>query len=340
MLDQLAVALGFATLAGINLYLTSFVTGLAIHFNWVVLAERYEELSVLGEWPVLCVTGALLLTEGLADKIPWVDSVWDAFHSLVRPVGGGLLAISTLGATQPEFDVIIALVAGSTTLVSHGFKAGTRLAVNHSPEPFSNGAVSLAEDAAVFGGLALMAVNPRILAVACFLFLLFAIVSFPRIFRRLKGFYWLLFQNFFGIKRMESTAGHTLPAVYAQAISEATPGGQINWEVPVLVSRGGELPGVRPWLMGHLVGVTVGGREQMQLVMRKYWRTVSVTLPEVPMELTHEEGMLSEKLHLYDPNGGFRISFRIPKSDGSMLAPLRERFPVRELSAGALPAPV
>ena len=170
ILDQLAVALGFATLAGVNLYLTAFVAGIAIRFNLVALAPEFHELAVLGEWPVLAASGLLLVIELGADKLPWVDSLWDTFHTLIRPIGGALLAISAVGSTSAEYDAIIALVAGSASMVSHGFKASSRLLINNSPEPFSNAAVSTAEDVAVLGGLALMSIDPRITAVLCLVF--------------------------------------------------------------------------------------------------------------------------------------------------------------------------
>ncbi|MCB1093026.1 MAG: DUF4126 domain-containing protein, partial [Verrucomicrobiae bacterium] len=145
ILNQLAVALGFATLAGLNLYLTVLVTGLAIRMDWIQLSSQYDQLSVLGSDAVLIAAGIFFALEFFSDKIPWVDSLWDGVHTLIRPVGGGLLAIQTLGTSDPAFDVIIGLLAGGTTLVSHGFKAGTRLVVNASPEPVSNIVVSTAE---------------------------------------------------------------------------------------------------------------------------------------------------------------------------------------------------
>ena len=198
IIDQLSVALGFATLAGINLYLTAFVTGLAVRMNWLVLSEQYGDLSILGSDVVLAVSGALLVIEIMADKVPWVDSLWDSFHTLIRPVGGGLLAISTLGTVDPQFQVIIGLVASGATLVSHGAKAGTRLVINNSPEPVTNATASAVEDAAVIGGLMLMHVSPKVMAAVCVLFLAFAIFAFPKMFRRIRGFYWLLYQNLVG----------------------------------------------------------------------------------------------------------------------------------------------
>src|SRR2546423_8930690 len=161
-LDLLAVALGLAALAGVNLYLTVFATGLAIHFHWITLAPDYQSLDVLGHPWIIAIAGVLYFREFLADKIPWVDSIWDAVHTVIRPIGGALLAIQVLGHTSPTFTVMVALLGGGASLVSHTAKAATRLASNTSPEPFSNIALSFGEDLAVIGGLALTYYNPTL----------------------------------------------------------------------------------------------------------------------------------------------------------------------------------
>src|SRR5436305_5468556 len=150
-LDLLAVALGMAALAGINLYLTVFATGLAIHFHWITLAPQYQSLEILGNPWIIGIAGLLYLLEFFADKIPWVDSIWDAVHTVIRPIGGAFLAIQVLGHPDPVFGVIVGLVAGGTSLASHTAKSATRLTANASPEPFSNIALSLGEDVAVVG---------------------------------------------------------------------------------------------------------------------------------------------------------------------------------------------
>src|ERR1700731_5106341 len=135
VLQTLSVALGLAALTGYSLYLTVFSTGLAIHFGWVHLAPALEFF---------------------ADKIPWIDSVWDAVHTVIRPIGGAFLATRALGHTTPAFEVIVAPLAGAMSFASHSLKASTRLVVNTSPEPFSNIAVSTAENVLVIGALALL----------------------------------------------------------------------------------------------------------------------------------------------------------------------------------------
>ena len=173
-LSLLGVALGFATLSGVNLYLTTFLAGLAIRFNWVDLADKYESLSILENPWIIGIAGVLFFVEFFADKIPWVDSTWDAVHTFIRPVGGALLALAALGEMDPAVSVIAALLGGGTTLVTHATKAGGRLLINMSPEPVSNSIASIGEDGLVLGGLGLMALSP---AVAFFVFLAVVILA-------------------------------------------------------------------------------------------------------------------------------------------------------------------
>jgi hypothetical protein len=178
-LDLLAVALGLATLAGVNLYLTVFATGLAVHFHWITLAPRYQSLEVLGNPLIIGIAGVLYLLEFFADKIPWVDSIWDAVHTVIRPIGGALLAIQVLGHPSPAFTVIVALLAGGTSMLAHTAKAATRLASNASPEPLTNIGLSLGEDAAVLGGLTLVNLSP-LLALIIFLIVIGVFYYFAR----------------------------------------------------------------------------------------------------------------------------------------------------------------
>jgi hypothetical protein len=167
ILEQLSVALGFATLAGINLYLTTFVAGLAIRFDWLSLAEKYEQLAILADPWIVGISGCLFFIEFFADKIPWVDSTWDILHTAVRPIGGVLLALAALGQLDPAISVVAALLAGGTSLTTHMAKAGGRAFINLSPEPVSNTAASAAEDGLVLGGLGLMAFSPLLSLVFC-----------------------------------------------------------------------------------------------------------------------------------------------------------------------------
>jgi len=126
----------------------------------ITLNPELSGLAVLASPYVLIAASVIYLVEFFADKIPWVDSAWDAVHTVIRPIGGALLAIQVLGHPSPALTVIIALLAGGTSLIAHTAKAATRLASNTSPEPFSNIGLSLGEDAAVLGGLTLVNFSP------------------------------------------------------------------------------------------------------------------------------------------------------------------------------------
>jgi len=184
ILTILGIVLGFATLAGINLYLTVFVTGVALHFQWVALPEVAEKLTVLGNPWIIAVSGILYFLQFFADKIPWVDSLNDTVHTIIRPVGAMLLAVLALGEAHPVIEVVTALLAGTVALAVHASKAGARLLVNTSPEPFSNVAASVGEDAIVLGGLGLMWWHPVVAAIVVMIFLVAVVAILPWIFRR------------------------------------------------------------------------------------------------------------------------------------------------------------
>jgi hypothetical protein len=165
-IDPLALigsALGLSLASGLSLYGAAFLTGLAIDLGWVQLAPQWEALRVLGEPIVLAVAGALLFVEFFADKIPWLDSAWDAVHTVIRPIGGALLAIRVFGDLNPAAEVVALLLLGGVSLAAHGAKASLRLTANASPEPFSNWLLSFTENALVVG-LVWLALSHPILA--------------------------------------------------------------------------------------------------------------------------------------------------------------------------------
>lgn len=185
--DHLGAALGLASLAGINLYLTAFIAGLAIRFNWVDLAAAHDSLGVLGNEWVLGVAGTLMVIEFFADKVPWLDSGWDAVHTVLRPAGGILLGMGALGEMDPAVLAIGGLLSGGASLTMHGAKAGTRLIVNMSPEPVSNSVTSVAEDGLVIGGLALTAISPVIAFFVFVILLAVAVVIIRKTFGSIKA---------------------------------------------------------------------------------------------------------------------------------------------------------
>ena len=147
-LKTLGVATGVAWLSGIRLYASVLTLGLLEHFGFASLPG---ELRVLGEWWVIGVAGLLFLVEFVADKIPAVDSAWDAVHTFIRVPAGAVLAAAAFGHFDNRVRLLAFLLGGGIALTSHGTKASVRLAVNASPEPFSNVALSVLEDVGSVG---------------------------------------------------------------------------------------------------------------------------------------------------------------------------------------------
>jgi hypothetical protein len=156
----LGSALGLSFLAGIRLYATVLAVGLAVRFHLLHLNAGMEGLNMLADWRVLTVAGIAFLAEFFADKIPYLDSAWDAVHTFIRPVGAAVLAAAALGDMDPALRTCIAILAGGVALTSHSGKAATRALANHSPEPFSNVALSFIEDAIVPAGVWLATAHP------------------------------------------------------------------------------------------------------------------------------------------------------------------------------------
>lgn len=138
--------MGFSFAAGINLYATVAILGLASRYNWVTLPAQYQAFD--NDFIIVTALG-LYAIEFVADKIPWFDSIWDTVHTAIRPVGGALIAVTTLGDASPTTEVLVGLLGGTLAAGTHFTKAGTRAIANSSPEPFSNWILSLGEDAFV-----------------------------------------------------------------------------------------------------------------------------------------------------------------------------------------------
>lgn len=158
----------FAFASGVNLYATIAVVGLCSRFGLVALPDQFRGFD---HPAVIGAALAMYLVEFVADKVPWVDTVWDAVHTVIRPVGGAFVAVAALGDASPAAHGAAALLGGSVALSTHLAKAGTRAVANTSPEPFTNWGLSLAEDVFVIG-LTWFAVEHPWLATAIALVLL------------------------------------------------------------------------------------------------------------------------------------------------------------------------
>lgn len=182
--ELIALAASFSLLAGWRLYAAVLVAGLAMRFDIVPVPEHLSSLSVLGNPWVLAAAALGTLAEFLADKIAWVDSAWDTVHTLVRPLGGALLALAIIDPSQTQWQIITLLLGGGSALLTHGAKATTRAAINTSPEPVSNVVLSSAEDVATTSTLLIALANPWI-ALALIALLLATTIALLAAFRRL-----------------------------------------------------------------------------------------------------------------------------------------------------------
>jgi len=161
-LGTLGVAMGSAWLSGIKLYITVLTLGLLQHFGFASLPGN---LRVLGEWWIIAIAGVLSVVEFVADKIPVVDSVWDAIHTFIRIPVGAILAAAAFGHFDARVRLLAFLFGGGVALTSHGTKTAVRVAANTSPEPFSNIALSTIEDGASVGLSFLVTNHPVVMLV-------------------------------------------------------------------------------------------------------------------------------------------------------------------------------
>jgi len=182
-IQTIALAGGLAWASGIRLYVVLFLVGIAGHFGWLALPEH---LAALSHPLVLGTSGTLAIAEFVADQVPGFDSLWDAVHTFIRIPAGALLAAGSIGVLgEDSLPLLIAagLVGGTITAGSHFTKAGSRLAINHSPEPFSNWVASLFEDLAAPTIVWLAIAAPLVLLGALLVAVLVAIWLLPRLAR-------------------------------------------------------------------------------------------------------------------------------------------------------------
>ncbi len=181
--STLTLALGSAWTSGINLYATVTVLGLLQKF---ALTKLPGGLDVLDNWWIIGVAGGLYVIEFVADKVPYVDSVWDVVHTFIRVPAGAAVAFAATSQMDPAVYVIAALVGGGLAFSSHGTKAALRAGANLSPEPVSNWTLSLVEDGIAFGGTALAVFAPIVIAVVLVIFVAFFLWFGPKVFRLVR----------------------------------------------------------------------------------------------------------------------------------------------------------
>jgi hypothetical protein len=176
-LVTLGRTLGFAFAAGVNLYATVAILGLAARYGWVELPAQYQ---IFNNNLVIGVAIVLYVIEFFADKIPYVDTLWDMIHTVIRPIGGALIAVATLGDVSPTIEGLVALMGGVVAAGSHLTKTSTRAMANASPEPFSNWILSISEDVFVVG-LGVLALKYPIAALVVAVMLIALVIAFAAV---------------------------------------------------------------------------------------------------------------------------------------------------------------
>ena len=180
----MALALGSAWTSGINLYATVTVLGLLQKF--VLTKPLPGGLDVLDNWWIIGVAGGLYIIEFVADKVPYVDSVWDVVHTFIRVPAGAAVAYAATNQMDTTVWVIASLLGGTLALSSHGTKAAVRAGANLSPEPVSNWILSIVEDIIAFVGSILAVFAPVIIAIVLVIFAFFFAWFAPKVFRALR----------------------------------------------------------------------------------------------------------------------------------------------------------
>lgn len=198
--STLSLALGSAWTSGINLYATVSILGLLQKFGATNLPGG---LDVLDNWWIIGVAGSLYLVEFFADKIPYVDNVWDVVHTFIRVPAGVIVAYSATSQLDPSIYIPAALIGGGLAFGSHGTKAAIRAGANLSPEPVSNWILSIVEDVIAFVGTLLAVFAPVIIAIVLILFTIFFIWFFPKVIRGFRR----VFRAASAFVRGESFAG-------------------------------------------------------------------------------------------------------------------------------------
>jgi hypothetical protein len=181
--STLSLALGTAWTSGINLYATVTVLGLLQKFAFTKLPGGLE---VLDNWWIIGIAGFLYAVEFFADKIPYIDSIWDVVHTFIRVPAGAIVAYAATNETDTSVQAIAALLGGGLAFSSHGTKTALRMGANLSPEPISNWVLSIVEDIIAFVGAILAVFAPVLIAIVLVVFLIFFIWFFPKVVRGIR----------------------------------------------------------------------------------------------------------------------------------------------------------
>lgn len=180
LINIISLTMGVAWASGLNLYAVILVLGLGGSTGGIALPEN---LAIVQDPAVILAAGAMFAVEFFADKIPGVDTGWDALHTFIRIPAGALLAAGTVGDVSPALQLAAGIAGGSVTATTHAAKASTRVMINASPEPFSNWTASITEDVAALGGIWLALNHPVLFLIGLIIFIALLVWLLPKLLR-------------------------------------------------------------------------------------------------------------------------------------------------------------
>lgn len=218
--QTLALTLGSSWASGINLYAAVLVLGL---LGAAGVVDLPPGLDLLSDPRVLMAAAAMYLVEFFTDKVPGVDTAWDGLHTFIRIPAGAMMAAGAVGDVGPGLEMVAALLGGGVAAASHATKAGTRVLINTSPEPFTNWTASVSEDLGVVGGLVLAVTHPAVFLVLLAIFFILLIWLLPKLWRGIKRVFGAVGRLFAPREAAPGDASHTKPSTPALTHDPGSP---------------------------------------------------------------------------------------------------------------------
>ncbi|MDZ4815614.1 MAG: DUF4126 domain-containing protein [Verrucomicrobiota bacterium] len=313
-LQLIAIALGLAALCGINLYLTLFLTGLTLKFGWITLLPEMEGLNLLQDPVVLTITGLLYAVEFVVDKIPWVDSVWDIAHTIIRPVGAVFLVTKALSSSHnPVLEFVCVLLAGVFALAAHVVKTGARANANLTAQPMTNAILSLSEDIFVAVAFFLLHRYPSYSLIALVGFILGVILIAPWLSRN----FYAQFHYMLGRLKMRDFEKDPerviLPTVLpykfeARLKTQKDPDEKFEWAMACFT---GKMTHVGRNVPGFIIQTS--NRNALYFIGRKNGKSVYRNMRFLDCRVRFEECFLFDEIEIKDVKKKYYYNLRFPK---------------------------
>lgn len=333
-IELLGSAMGLAFVAGINLYATILSVGLGLSYGFIELPPELAALSILSHPYVLWAAAIMYAVEFFADKVPWVDTLWDSIHTFIRPFGAAILGVTAIGEVDPAVEIAVFLLCGGVALTTHFTKAGTRLVVNQSPEPFSNIALSVVEDFFAVVGSWLAVTHPVFMLLIVLAFLVCFVWLAPKIFRLVRvealGLIALFRARFGSAETSDKPALHDRPS---DRYVGHLPEGFFSKKEAGLCIRCASGKGIEPGR--NYVGYLCLVDDLLFFMTRKFFRTqkYDINIAEVK-DLIFEQKFLFDRLIFYTGNKTrYLYLFKDKRDRGEKILKVLERLRSKKAKA-------